>query len=352
MILGLVVILEDQNRLPRWHWPAFNIWLLVAALYVGIAIHEVGHLVAGALVGVDAGAISFGAFVFARQGKHWSLHFDRRRWLGGFFKPLAAAAGFKPSRCAWMVAGGPLASVALTVLCGRLYLRFGNGAWVWVGSLFWTSLSLAVISAIPFSSGLNKSDGARIWQLVRHPARTRSWIALLEIQTQEANGLRPCDWDSKSFNEVLTADVSASEYLPCQLFAFYRRLDEGSDDVALQHLESLLAASARAGKPVRHILFLEAALASATIRKQATQAREWLERARNIQKPKSLHAVEAAIAICEGRYEDAARHWQAARERIVRLRLDSGLTRSALEGWAKQESICRASRGSAGSPQT
>ena len=73
-----------------------------------------------------------------------------------FFKPLTGTE-FHRFRYAWMVAGGPLASFALCLLCAGIFIRQGNGAWDWVGSLYWASLFTAAISAIPFSCGLNKS---------------------------------------------------------------------------------------------------------------------------------------------------------------------------------------------------
>jgi hypothetical protein len=108
------------------------------------------------------------------------------------------------------------------------------------------------------------------------------------------------------------------------------------------HLENALARSAHAGKPLRCALFLEAACASANLRKQAAQARRWRQRACKLRKPESLDVVEAGIAMCEKRYEEAVRHWEAARAHVVRRRLDSGLIRFAKEKWAEYESICRA----------
>lgn len=345
VFLGLLLILNDQNRLPQWHWPAMNGFLLIPALYVVIAIHEIGHFVAGRIVGFEMGAFSVGAFVFTKSGNNWVFRFDRRKWVGGFYTPLNGIARFNTARCAWMVLGGPLASILLTVLCGEIFARYGSGYWAWIGSLCWTSLFILIISAVPFSAGLNKSDSARLWQLIRHPQRARSWMALLAIQAEDAGGLRPREWNSQQFEEILLVDSSAREYLYCQLMAFYRRLDEGSDAVALAHLENALARSAQSGKEWRHVLFLEAASASASIRKHAAQARTWRDRACKLRRPESLDVVEAEIAMCEGRHEEALHHWGAAMDRILRQRLDSGLIRFAKEKWADSEAACRVALG-------
>jgi hypothetical protein len=339
LVLGGLLILTDQGRLHGWPWPACNGLLLIPALYVGIAVHELGHLVAGWLVGLEAGGISVGPLVFTQSGKSWVVRFESRMWFGGFFKPLTSTIDCQLSRFAWLVAGGPIASLALAIVCGIISVR-ADGIWNWVGTLCWASSLLVVLAGIPYSSGLNKSDGARLWQLVHHPQQARRWVAILALSSEEAKGLRPREWNSEVFNQTLDVDSSASEYLHCQLFAYYRRLDEGREADALEHLERLLATSARAGKPLRQALFLEAASASSIIRKSPMQARVWLDCACKLRKPESTDAVDASIAMCEGRYEEAASHRKNARERVTRQRLDSGLNRFTKEKWAIYEAAC------------
>jgi hypothetical protein len=343
-ILTFILILAGQDRLPRRYWPQCSLLLLIPALYVAIAIHEAGHLIAGKIVGLDLGGISVGAFTFAKSGKNWVFRFDRRQWLGGFFKPLAGAE-FHSSQLALCVAWGPLVSLLLTIGCGFICARYGSGEWYWIGSVFWASLFILLTSAIPFSAGLSKSDGARLWQLLRYPERAHSWIALLDIQTEEAKGVRPHEWRLQTFKQILAIDASANEFLYCQLLAYYRRLDEGREVEALGHLENALAKSANAQVALRQALFLEAACSSAIIRMQASQAHSWRERACKLRKPESLDVVDAAIAMCEGRYQEAVPLWETARARVVRRKLDSGLIRFAKDKWAEYEAVCRAAEG-------
>jgi hypothetical protein len=201
--------------------------------------------------------------------------------------------------------------------------------------------SVGLISLVPVSASLSKSDGALLWMLTRYPERTRSWMALVAIQTEEAKGLRPREWDPRLVEQMLAVGTSVSGYPHCQLMAYCLRIDEGAEADALTHLENALAGSARAGKAFRHTLFLEAASASVAIRKQPAQARTWRQRACKLRKPDSLDVVDAGIAMCEGRYQEAAQLWEAARARLDRRRLDSGLIRLAKEKWAEQEAACR-----------
>ncbi len=345
-ILGLAIaavgILEDQHKLPGWDWPGFNGLLFIPALYAAIAVHELGHLVAGKLVGLDTGGIAVGGFVFMKSGNNWTFRFDRHIWTGGFFKPLTRSADFHPSRYAWMIAAGPLASAALAAVCVWAFVHSGNGPWKCLGTLFWCALLTLMLTMLPFSSGLNKSDGAQILGLLRDPERARSWMALLSFQTEEVRGLRPREWDAQLFERLLAIDAKGREFPYCQLMAFYRRVDEGCEPAALQHLENALARSLGSGKLFRHVLYLEAASASARIRKRPDQARIWRDRSCKLRRPRSLHAVQAEIAMCEGRYLDAAQDWEAAISYVIRRRLDSGLIRFAKEKWTEQAVACRA----------
>ncbi len=323
--------------------PACNGLLWLPAIYLAIAIHEIGHLTAGKLAGMEPGGINIGGFQLLKSGPRWVFRFDITQGVCGFAKPLPPKGDFRRDHFAWMVAGGPIASVALTALCTLVLLKFGSGTWDWISTLFWGS-TIGVSSLIPYSAAGVRSDGALLWQLFTHPERSRRWIALLALQTEEADGILPRNWDPELMAEVLKADSSDPHYPAIQMLAAYRAVDQHDPDLALQDLENALAASSRSGnKKLRHWCFLEAASASARERKTVVQARVWLERARKLQTPRSTAGIEAEIAMTEGRFEDAIQHWAAAREFITRRGLDSGLARFAKERISERERACNAS---------
>lgn len=322
--------------------PACNGLLWLPAIYIGIAIHEIGHLLAGKLAGMEPGGINVGGFQLLKSGARWVFRFDITQSVAGFAKPLPPKGDFRRDHFAWMVAGGPIASAALTALCTLVFFKFGSGTWDWISTLFWGS-TIGISSLIPYSAGGVRSDGALLWQLLTHPERSRRWIALLALQTEEANGVLPRNWDSELMAELVKADSSDAHYSTIQMLAAYRAVDQHDRDSALQNLENALAASLRSGsKKVRHWCFLEAASVSARERKNGAQARAWLERARKLQKPQSTAGIEAEIAMTEGRFEDAIQRWTAAREFIARRGLDSGLARFAKERIAERERACHA----------
>jgi hypothetical protein len=186
------------------------------------------------------------------------------------------------------------------------------------------------------------SDTALIWQLLKHPERSRRWIALLALQTEETNGVLPRHWDPGLMQEMLDTDEDSAYYPHVQMLAFYRNVDQRDSPAALQHLENALAAASRSGnKKLRRWCFLEAAFACGRERRNPRQARVWLERACKIERPESTDGIEAEIAMAEGMYEDAIRHWTAAQDFIALKRLDSGLARLAKERYSERENDCR-----------
>jgi membrane-associated protease RseP (regulator of RpoE activity) len=71
------------------YFAGFNGFLILPALYVTVAIHELGHLAAGRTVGMRPGAIMIGGVAIFKSGAHWGIRFDYRcMFSGGGAKPL------------------------------------------------------------------------------------------------------------------------------------------------------------------------------------------------------------------------------------------------------------------------
>jgi hypothetical protein len=275
IVVAAIPILADQGIIPDLNWPAFNGLLLLPALLMSTAIHEMAHAVAGRLAGLETGGISIGPMLLLKSGNTWHFRFQWRSFTGGFFKPLAGMSEIKASHYAWMVAAGPFTSFLLAAVCWVVIKQSGSGFWNFTGTLFWTSLFLGFVSGIPYSYGLQQSDGARIGRLLRHPEQFRQLTLMLTVQTEEANGVRPKDWSQHLCDQMLAVQSSAPEYLGSQLLTFYRLVDLGDEWAALTHLENALSKSGNAGKELRPALFLEAASACARIKRETDKAKVW-----------------------------------------------------------------------------
>ena len=174
-VMVVLFVLLESHVTGFWWFPL---------LYASIALHEVGHLIAGKLVGMEAGGIVVGGLMLLKSGGRWRWHFDYRRILsGGLAKPLPRKTDFDPARYAWMLAGGPLTNILLAVVSGIVFWRTG-GALEWMGTVFWINVILFAGTLIPTAGG-NKSDGARLWILLRNEQESRLWIALLQLMTED-----------------------------------------------------------------------------------------------------------------------------------------------------------------------
>ena len=71
-----------------------------------------------------------------------------RGWV--VFRPLMANPDFQAFDFAWMVAGGPVASVLFALLSALIFARSGNGGWDWIGTMFWISLFSVVMPLFPY----------------------------------------------------------------------------------------------------------------------------------------------------------------------------------------------------------
>ena len=325
-------------------WPGINVLLWIPCFYIAIAIHELGHLVAGKMVGMAPGGLVVGGYVLMKSGDHWTFRFDARRIFGGGLAiPQPAKGEFRVAPFAWMVAAGPIASIISTLICWIAFLKYGSGAWDWIGSFFWASAA-GLTSLIPMSAGLNKSDAARLWMLLRRPDETRAWTAAVAIQAENSNGVLPRYWDSALVDQMLAAPQPGSGRIFPDLMAYYRRLDEGNEPAAREHLESALRESAKSGKAVRQLLFFEAAEVNALMAGNVANARTWLDRGLKLRKPESRTCVDGAIAMCEGRYDDALRDIAATRAFILKRKQGSGLARFALERLEDRDRRCEEAR--------
>jgi hypothetical protein len=238
------------------------------------------------------------------------------------------------------VAAGPIASVLSVLVCWLAFLKYGSGDWDWIGSSCWAS-AVGLLSLIPMSSGMNKSDAARLWMLWTKPGESRAWMATVAVQAESAAGVLPREWDSALMDQMLQAIPNGPEGIFRHIMAYYRRLDEKNDEAACGHLESALAASAKSGKAVRQLLFFEAAEVNALIRHDSPRAHTWLGRAVKLRKAESVACVKGSISMCEARFEDGLREIAEARAFIVKKKVDSGLARFAKERLDDRERLCR-----------
>lgn len=344
---GIVLLLAaallgwyDPETLPDL--PPLNLWLFLPALYAAVFLHEAGHLAVAKLAGFSAGGICVGGLMLLRSGERWTVRFDRRYLFGGLAVPLPSQRDFRRGRYAWVVAGGPVASILFSGICWLALHRSGAGTWDWISTLFLAAVYTILASAIPYQFRGCTSDALRLWQLFRNPGWTRRWMAVVALQAENMRGVRPREWTSETFEQALESVQSEQHYSAVQMLAAYRAADLGDDQRALQHLERALSVASQPA--VTRWCYLEASVASAKHRRNPAQARIWLERASKVKttvRRDDTAGIQAQIAMAEGDYAGALQHWTRYRGLLERLRLDTGTARFGKEKISEAEADCR-----------
>jgi hypothetical protein len=167
--LGFVVI-----ALVREYGAAFGLLLsgggLVASYAVAVAVHEVGHVLAGGGVGWRARFVRVGPVCWTRRGKSWRLGWTPRSgWLTGKVETVLGPRD--KWRLVVFLLAGPAANIILAAVAGGiaaapvwLLLRCGTCL------LSVISLYLGVLSLVPLRERGEASDGLNLWRLLAQGA--------------------------------------------------------------------------------------------------------------------------------------------------------------------------------------
>ena len=336
VIYPTLIVLWARHEFYWWNallWPPI--------LYAVIAIHELGHVFAGKLIGLRTASITVGGFGLHRSGERWRVSFDFRS-LGpqGFAMCVPDKEPLDRRRLAWFVAGGPIASLLLALITGAAIRIFGDGAHDWIAATFWINFVLMSVSLVG-TDGVHVRDATRFHMLLRKPEESQAYIALILLFDEVARGLTPRQWSTGVIEGLMKTPAQAPDYLTSRLFAYYRHRDLGDETAALGYLEQGLATAAVRRNRVRQACYLEAAFAHGIIRRKPGHAKVWLDRALQLGRVPSTVAVDAAIAFGDERYDDAIRLFTEARSILDQHGEDSGYARWAREVWSDYEQRCR-----------
>ncbi len=239
-----------------------RIGLGLLAVWVALVVHEAGHL---------AGAISRGfRFVFLAAGPLWlergetglALRFNRTAQTWG-----GVAAAMPPDgvnlrrRFAAMVAGGPVASLALALAAGAAwnFLPAGTVRFAAAATAL-ASAGLFVATAQPFGAGGGfASDGGRLLRLWRKGPVGEREVAVLALTATAMGGTRPRDWPAAVVDAALRPDDGSITEVAARVYAAQRAADVGDARGAGAHLDRALEISRGASPLLRSVVAVEAA---------------------------------------------------------------------------------------------
>lgn len=276
---------------------------VVAAFYVMLAIHELGHVVAGRFVGFRCRSLRVGPLVF-----HRPFQVSVYRGPGAVVNGVAELSPFASDKLAGrgvvMVLGGPVANFLSAAIV--LLLPVPGTALSVLFVVF--SIANGVNDLVPFESRLGVSDGRRIWMLLWQPERGERWLALLRLGGELNDGGLPESLSADFLSKATAVRDDSADTVKAHGIAYSAAFHQHKDEEAAQCLETCLAYSSHAPPDLREALMSDAAVFQARRRKRADLADQWLaEISVATRNPWLRSRAEAAILEVKGDVDGAAR---------------------------------------------
>ncbi|NVJ69331.1 MAG: M50 family metallopeptidase [Alphaproteobacteria bacterium] len=227
----------------------------IIGYFLSVLVHELGHMLAGRIVGMRPLAFVVGPFV-------WSFHDGRRfpslevrGFFPGGFAYCLPSCGEQVSRRQYMafVAGGPVASLLLLVLCA---VGLGALPALYFFPLMFTLLItafMAVYNLLPITVAGFHTDGKRFLEALRQGAGYRVAVAQFHMSALVIGNTEISSWPDETLKALTQAPEGSPEWRAGHCFRYYQARDAADHEAARQHLEHMtsdiegLAAFARDG---------------------------------------------------------------------------------------------------------
>jgi hypothetical protein len=286
--MALFLVLLALRRPPALHrWVASRVeWLAgmdwtagrvagvvasaVLAYYLMIAVHEVGHVVAGWLVGFRFKSLRVGPLVLHRGGR-LSLHGGPGALTNGVSEMEPGRKDRLSRRFTVLVAGGPAANL---LSCAPVLLLPGAvsvfGAWFVL-----MSVTNAINDALPFESRLGVSDGRRILTMLLREGAGERCLALLELGQELGRGVLPEQLAPETVAQAVALVDDSNDTVTAHAIAYAVAFHQHRDDEAARCLDICLAHARRASPPMRAALISDAAVFQGRRRRNADRAGQW-----------------------------------------------------------------------------
>jgi len=309
----------------------YSLLLLLAILpifFVCIAIHELGHVIAGLMARFQFYSIQIGPLRLVRTPS--GLHFDTNWALalaGGMAVTYPKEMSDLRMRALLYYAGGPAASFDSFLIAGIVFYALNgwpiNAANLTTGDLLLlffggNSLLIAILTMIPSRTMGITSDGSRIFSILfNHPNATRD-LALFALFGLSHSGVRPQDWDEGWLDDALS--IQRQDFMSgvSHGFAYAKRIDSGDYAQAREHLQQSINLIDARNLNYRPNLVLEAIYFEAAVREDLERARLWLDEIppKAVLEAARRNRADAALLALEGKEPLARLRISAARESL------------------------------------
>lgn len=279
---------------------ALSLGIGVVSLIVAVLVHELGHVIAGYLVGLRVARVHLGPVEIRDHGRP-RVRLVRSLQAGVVLVPFDRATALGPLRWGLIVstAAGPLlglvSGAALFALAGGL--RLGDPLSV-TQAIAQMSVILGVLNFLPLRSGEQLADGRRLFSLLVRNRECGRILAATLMLTEAMSGRRPREWD----RSLLAVMERSPDDVFARLVLYEAAIDRGEIEEAGRHLDAAVALRKVTWTAADAILFTEAAYYAARHRSDARAARALLGLADGGGVVDYMRArAEAAVLCAEGR---------------------------------------------------
>jgi hypothetical protein len=243
----------------------------LAAFYLMLAIHELGHVAAGLCVGFRLRSYRVGPLLFTPPFRV-TLYRGPGAVVNGAAELIPVAADKLAWRGVAMVLGGPTANFLAALVVSLLPLP----TTVFSACFIAFSIANGVNDLLPYESRLGVSDGRRIGMLLRQRERGERWLVLSRLGGELNDGVRPEALSAGFLAKAVAVRDESVDTVTAHALAYWAAFHQHKDGEAGRLLETCLAHSSHATPVLREALMSDAAVFQARRRKRADLAEQWL----------------------------------------------------------------------------
>lgn len=282
---------------------------IMLLVWLETAVHEVGHLVGGWLVGFRFVMITVSRLKIrsTENGLRFGLT-DKADVQSGSALMVPTTLHNLRSRWLVMILGGMAGNLLLGFFFFMWMLLDPSGMWGWLPFAAGLSFVLGIINLLPLKVNGYNSDGAYIQVLLQGGPKAERFCYLTMITGASRMGQRPRQWDRAWIEGILQPwDNSIDEALANHV-AFYWALDVGQvawADTYIGRAVNLIEAIPPALQPA---IYADAAFFRAYYCKDLAWARYFLDKAGTGISGRFRHMylrAQAAVLTLEGKADEA-----------------------------------------------
>ncbi len=323
-------LLAMAGGLWQEHWPA----ILLLSFLLAVAVHEIGHLLTGWVVGFRFNSIQIGPLFVEDDYGMLRARFSFDMMALGYSAMYANNARKLRRRLLIYIAGGPganLLCVIAVALIGRLLPPSNSNLATPAGQFGAISLLLAMISLLPIAA----TDGGLIELLLCSPFAGRRFISTVALGAQFTQGVRARNWRKTWIHAATYIPDKSRDDFYANWMAYLSASDRNDPVLSARYLECCLSVTPALTDRLRGLVAQEAVVHCAWSRQNLHLAEKWLS---EMNKGTSLPPIARArihVELCCARknFDDAVTACEAALGLFQRMPAKPYM-RALQESWA------------------